>query len=40
MAAVECAEAVTILLGNSPELQNKLFLADVREHTSDLVDLS
>ena len=39
-AAVECAEAVTILLGNSPELQNKLFLADVREHTSDLVDLS
>jgi len=38
-AAVECAEAVTILLGNSPELQNKLFLADVREHTSELVDL-
>lgn len=40
MAAVECAEAVTILLGNSPELQNKLFLADTRDHTSDLLDLS
>lgn len=39
-AAVECAEAVTILLGNPSELQNKLFLADIREHTSDLVDLS
>ena len=40
MAAVECAEAVTILLGNSPELQNRLFLADTRDHTTDLLDLS
>ncbi len=39
MAAVECAEVVTILLGKSPELQNRLFLADVSDHTSDLVDL-
>ena len=38
MAAVECAEAVTILLGKPSELQNKLFLADVKEHTSELVD--
>ncbi len=40
MAAVECAEAVTILLGKSPELQNRLFLADTRDHTADLLDLS
>jgi molybdopterin/thiamine biosynthesis adenylyltransferase len=40
MAAVECAEAVTILLGKPPELQNRLFLADTRDHTSDLLDLS
>ncbi len=39
MATVECAEAVTILLGKPPELQNRLFLADVKDHTSDLVDL-
>lgn len=39
MAAVECAEVVTILLGKEPELRNRLFLADVREHTSELIDL-
>ncbi len=38
MAAVECAEAVTILLRKSPDLQNKLFLADVRNHTSELIE--
>ncbi len=40
IAAVECAEVVTILLGKSPELQNRLFLADVSDHTSELVDLN
>ena len=38
MAAVECAEAVTILLGKPPELRNRLFIADIKEHTSELVD--
>jgi len=40
MAAVECAEAVTILLGKPSELRNRLFLADVKEHTSELVDFN
>lgn len=40
MASVECAEVVTILLGNPSELQNRLFLADIKEHTTDLVDFS
>jgi molybdopterin/thiamine biosynthesis adenylyltransferase len=37
MAAVQCAEATTILLGKPSELKNKLFLADVQEHTTDLI---
>jgi len=37
MAAVECAEAVTLLLGKKPKLRKKLFLADTREHTSELI---
>ena len=40
MAAVECAEAVTLLLGRKPELRKKLFLADTREHTSELIDFT
>jgi len=40
MAAVECAETVAILIGRSPGLQNRLFLADIMEHTSELVDFS
>jgi molybdopterin/thiamine biosynthesis adenylyltransferase len=40
MAAVECAEAVTLLLGRQPELRKKLFLADTREHTSELIDFT
>ncbi|WP_457576142.1 HesA/MoeB/ThiF family protein [Desulfomarina sp.] len=40
MAAVECAEAVTLLLGRPPELHKKLFLADTREHTSELIDFT
>lgn len=40
MAAVECAEAVTILLGKPAELRNKLFLADVSDHTAELVDFN
>lgn len=39
MAAVECAEAVTVLLGKQPELQNRLFFADVSDHTSELFTL-
>jgi molybdopterin/thiamine biosynthesis adenylyltransferase len=40
MAAVECAEATTILLGRPPELRNRLFLAEVGDHTSELLDLA
>jgi molybdopterin/thiamine biosynthesis adenylyltransferase len=39
MAAVECAETTTILLGRPPELRNRLFLAEVSDHTSELLDL-
>jgi len=39
MAAVECAEAVTILLGNPSELRNRLFLAEVADHTTELFAL-
>jgi molybdopterin/thiamine biosynthesis adenylyltransferase len=36
MAAVECAEAVTILLGKQGELCDRLFFADVSDHTTEL----
>ena len=36
MAAVECAEATTILLGKPSELRNKLFLAEMADHTTEL----
>ncbi len=39
MAAVECAEAATILLGRPSELRNKLFLAEVADHTTELFSL-
>ena len=39
MAAVECAEVVTLLLGKSGELRNRLFFADVSDHTSELFTL-
>lgn len=40
MAAVQCAEATTILLGRPPELRNRLFLAEVSDHTSELIDFA
>jgi len=40
MAAVECAETVAILIGRSPGLQNRVFLADIMDHTAELVDFS
>ncbi|MBU1566948.1 MAG: HesA/MoeB/ThiF family protein [Proteobacteria bacterium] len=40
MAAVECAEVTTILLGKPPELRHRLFLAETCDHTSELLDLS
>lgn len=39
MAAVECAEATTILLGRPSELQNKLFLSEITDHTTELFNL-
>ncbi len=36
MAAVECAEATTILLGKPSELKNKLFLAEIADHVTEL----
>ncbi len=39
MAAVECAEATTILLGKPSELRNKLFLAEIGDHTTELFSL-
>ena len=37
MASVQCAEVTTILLGKDSELRNKLFLAEINEHGSELV---
>lgn len=39
MAAVECAEATTILLSRPTELRNKLFMAEVSGHTTELFSL-
>jgi molybdopterin/thiamine biosynthesis adenylyltransferase len=39
MAAVECAEITTILLGRPPELRNRLMLAEISDHTAEIVDL-
>ena len=40
MAAVQSAEVTNLLLGRHPELRHRLFLADVSEHTSELLTLS
>lgn len=39
MAAVECAEATTILLDRPSELRNKLFLSEISDHTTELFSL-
>jgi molybdopterin/thiamine biosynthesis adenylyltransferase len=39
MAAVQCAEATAILLGRPSELRNRLFIAEVSDHSSELFDL-
>ena len=39
MAAVECAEVVTVLLGKPAELSDRLFFADVSDHTTELFTL-
>lgn len=39
MAAVECAAATNILLNKTDQLRNRLFLAEIGDHTSELFDL-
>lgn len=39
MAAVECAGAVTVLLQKQSELRNRLFFAEVSDHTTELFTL-
>ncbi len=39
MAAVECAAATAILTGSSSELRNRLFMAEVIDHTTELFSL-
>ena len=39
MAAVECAEIATILLGKPSELRHRLMLAEVSDHTAELINL-
>ena len=39
MAAVECSEVTTILLGKHPELRNKLLLTEISDHTIELFSL-
>ncbi len=38
MAAVECAEIVTIALGKPAPLRNRLFITDLTDHTAELID--
>lgn len=40
MAAVQCAEITTILLGKPSELRQQLFLADICNHTTEVAALS
>ncbi len=40
MAAAQCAEISTILLGKPPELRHRLLLAEICDHTAELVDLA
>lgn len=40
MAAVQCAEISTILLGKPPELRHRLLLAEICDHSAELVDLA
>jgi len=39
MAALECAEAVTVLLERTTTLRNKLLLTEIAEHEMELVEL-
>jgi len=39
MAAIECAEVVTIAIGNPPPLRNRLFITDLADHSTELIDL-
>ncbi len=39
MAAIECAEVVTIAIGNPPALRNRLFITDLIDHSAELIDL-
>jgi len=39
MATVECAEITTILLGRPPELRNRLMLAEISDHTAEIIKL-
>lgn len=38
LAAVECAEVVTIALGRPAPLRNRLFITDLTDHTAELID--
>lgn len=39
MAAIEAAEAVNVLLGNSSQLRNSILLTDVADHSHEIVDM-
>ncbi len=39
MAAVECAELAAILLGRPPELRNRLMIAEICEHTAEVIPI-
>lgn len=38
MATVQCVEAITLLLGREPELRNRLYLAEIADHTGDIME--
>ncbi len=39
MAAMECAEVVSMAIGNSAALRNRLLITDLVDHSLDIVDL-
>ena len=39
LAAIECAEVVTMAIGNPAALRNKLLITDLSDHSLDVVDL-
>lgn len=38
MATVQCAETIALLLGRTPELRNRLYMAEISDHTGEIME--